>query len=101
MALPSTIYRANIQLTDVDRSTYEALQATIARHPSETAERLVLRLLAYSICYAPNWPLPKESAPETSPICGSRGAMAGLRSGSRWEHRSRNACSRRPVMRAG
>ncbi|GAB7026456.1 YaeQ family protein [Geotalea toluenoxydans] len=53
MALPSTIYRANIQLTDVDRSTYEALQATIARHPSETAERLVLRLLAYSICYAP------------------------------------------------
>jgi uncharacterized protein YaeQ len=53
MALPSTIYRANIQLTDVDRNVYETLQTTIARHPSETAERLVLRLLAFVVCYAP------------------------------------------------
>lgn len=53
MALPSTIYRANIQVTDVDRNFYETLQATIARHPSETGERLVLRLLAYILCYAP------------------------------------------------
>ena len=54
MALPSTIYRATIQLSDVDRGIYETLQATLARHPSETAERLVLRLLAYAICYTPD-----------------------------------------------
>ncbi len=53
MALPSTIHRAAIQLSDVDRGIYETLQATLARHPSETAERLVLRLLAYAVCYAP------------------------------------------------
>lgn len=51
MALPSTIYRATIQLSDLDRSCYESLLVTIAQHPSETAERLVARLLAYAVCY--------------------------------------------------
>ena len=53
MALPSTIYRAAIQLSHIDRGIYEALQTTIARHPSETEERLVARLLAYAIFYDP------------------------------------------------
>lgn len=51
MALPSTIYKATIQLSDIDRSCYETLQVTVAQHPSETEERLVARLLAYAICY--------------------------------------------------
>lgn len=54
MALPSTIYRANLQLADVDRAVYEALQITVARHPSETEERLVARLLAYALFYEPD-----------------------------------------------
>lgn len=54
MALPSTIYRASIQLSDVDRGVYESLQATVARHPSETEERLVARLLAYAIFFEPD-----------------------------------------------
>lgn len=54
MALPSTIYRAALQLSDVDRGIYESLQTTIARHPSETEERLVARLLAYAIFYEPD-----------------------------------------------
>ncbi|UFS69385.1 YaeQ family protein [Geomonas sp. RF6] len=49
MALPSTVHKASIQLSDIDRGVYESLQATVARHPSETAERLVARLLAYAI----------------------------------------------------
>jgi uncharacterized protein YaeQ len=53
MALPSTIYRAAIQLSDVDRSIYETVQATVARHPSETEERLAARLLAYALFYEP------------------------------------------------
>jgi len=53
MALTPTIYRVHIQLAHVDRGCYEQLQATVARHPSETAERLVLRLLAYALCYEP------------------------------------------------
>jgi len=51
MALPSTIYRVNISLSDVDRGIYETLQTTVALHPSETGERLVARLLAYAIFY--------------------------------------------------
>lgn len=49
MALPSTIYRANIQIADIDRAVYETLQTSVARHPSETEERLVARLLAYAL----------------------------------------------------
>lgn len=51
MALPATIYRVTIQLSDVDRGLYETLQTTVARHPSETEERLVARLLAYALFY--------------------------------------------------
>ena len=53
MALPTTIYRVNIQLSDVDRGVYEPLQSTVARHPSETEERLVARLLAYALFFEP------------------------------------------------
>ena len=53
MALPSTVYKASIQLSDVDRGVYESLQATVARHPSETEERLVARLLAFAIFHEP------------------------------------------------
>lgn len=51
MALPATVYKAAIQLTDVDRGIYETLSATVAQHPSETGERLVARLLAFAIFY--------------------------------------------------
>ncbi len=51
MALPSTIYKATIQLADIDHGRYENLSATVARHPSETEERLVARLLAFAIFY--------------------------------------------------
>jgi uncharacterized protein YaeQ len=51
MALPSTIYKATINLSDIDRGVYESLAATVAQHPSETEERLVARLLAYAIFY--------------------------------------------------
>jgi uncharacterized protein YaeQ len=53
MALPSTVYKASINLSDVDRGVYESLQATVARHPSETEERLVARLLAFAIFHEP------------------------------------------------
>ena len=49
MALPSTIYRTNIQIADIDCGVYETLHTSVARHPSETEERLVARLLAYSL----------------------------------------------------
>ncbi len=49
MALPSTIYRVNIQLSDIDHAVYETIQTTVAQHPSETEERMMARLLAFVI----------------------------------------------------
>lgn len=53
MALPSRVFKATIQLSDIDRGVYESLQTTVAQHPSETEERLVARLLALAIFYEP------------------------------------------------
>ncbi len=47
MALKATIYKANIELADMDRNYYDSLQLTIAQHPSETEQRLMIRLIAY------------------------------------------------------
>ena len=52
MALSATIYNFSIQLSDVDRAVYEALALKVARHPSESAEHLVTRVLAYCLEYA-------------------------------------------------
>ncbi|WP_458237887.1 YaeQ family protein, partial [Pseudomonas sp. P5_A2_2] len=48
MAQPSTTYKFELNLTDLDRSVYESVKQTIARHPSETEERMTVRLLAYA-----------------------------------------------------
>ncbi len=47
MALKATIYKATIQLSDMDRNYYDTLNLTIAQHPSETDQRMMVRLLAY------------------------------------------------------
>ncbi len=49
MALKSTVYKANVQIADMDRSLYATHQLTLARHPSETDERLMVRLLAFAL----------------------------------------------------
>jgi uncharacterized protein YaeQ len=51
VALSSTIYNFDIQLSDVDRNVYETLALRVARHPSETEEYLVTRVLAYCLEY--------------------------------------------------
>jgi uncharacterized protein YaeQ len=49
MALKATIYKATIQLADMDRNVYGDHGVTIARHPSETDERMMMRLLAFAL----------------------------------------------------
>jgi len=51
MALNSTVYNFDVQLSDVDRSVYDALSLRVARHPSETEDYLVTRVLAYCLEY--------------------------------------------------
>jgi uncharacterized protein YaeQ len=48
MAIKATIYKADIQIADMDRHYYQNHVLTIARHPSETDERMMVRLLAFA-----------------------------------------------------
>lgn len=49
MALKPTIYKFAISLSDVDANRYEELALTVALHPSETVERMLVRVLAYCL----------------------------------------------------
>jgi uncharacterized protein YaeQ len=49
MALRATIYKADLQIVDMDRNYYADHALTIARHPSETDERMMARVLAYAL----------------------------------------------------
>lgn len=51
MALTATIYNFDVQLSDTDRNVYETLALRLARQPSETAEFLLTRALAYCLEY--------------------------------------------------
>lgn len=49
MALKATIFKADLQISDMDRHYYADHALTIARHPSETDERMMIRLLAFAL----------------------------------------------------
>jgi uncharacterized protein YaeQ len=49
MALKATIFKANLQIADMDRNVYADHGLTIARHPSETDERMLMRVLAFAL----------------------------------------------------
>lgn len=49
MALKPTIYKLRISLSDINRNYYDTLNLTLAQHPSETIERMMVRVLAYCI----------------------------------------------------
>lgn len=47
MAIKATIYKAELQIADMDRHYYHTHGLTLARHPSETDERMMMRVLAF------------------------------------------------------
>ena len=49
MAISATICKADLNIIDMDRNYYETHLLTIARHPSETEDRFMLRLLAFAL----------------------------------------------------
>jgi uncharacterized protein YaeQ len=49
MALKATIHKATVQVADMDRSVYATHTLTLALHPSETEERLMVRVLAHAL----------------------------------------------------
>jgi uncharacterized protein YaeQ len=65
MALKSTIFKANLQIADIDNSYYADHALTLARHPSETDERMMVRLVALAL-----------QAYKLQSVCGGDGTLA-------------------------
>jgi uncharacterized protein YaeQ len=49
MAQKSTIYKVDLSISDMDRHYYETHKLTVAKHPSETDERLMVRIIAFAL----------------------------------------------------
>lgn len=65
MALKSTIFKAALQLADIDHGHYADHSLTLARHPSETDERMMMRLVALAL-----------NAHELNDLCGGDATLA-------------------------
>ena len=65
MALKSTIYKAHLSVSDIDHGHYADHALTLARHPSETDERMMIRLLAMAL-----------NAHELTDLCQGDGTLA-------------------------
>ena len=70
MALGATLYNVDVDLADADRSVYDSLALRVARHPSESDEYLIARVLAYCLEYTEGIEFSKGglSEPDDPPI---------------------------------
>jgi uncharacterized protein YaeQ len=84
MALSATIYNFDVELADNDRGVYESLAVRVARHPSESEQYLVARLLAYllefteGIAFSPGVSSPDEPAIAVRALTGAIGAWIDI-----------------------
>lgn len=67
MAQKATIFKADIQISDMDRHYYQQHSLTLARHPSETDERMMVRLLALTLFASNNLQFTKGISGEDEP----------------------------------
>ena len=67
MALKSTIFKAEIQITDMDRNYYHDHQLTIAQHPSENDARMMVRILAFALQASASMQLTKGLSTDDEP----------------------------------
>lgn len=98
MALKATIYKAELQLTDLDRHHYQTYPLTLARHPSETEERLIVRLLAFTLHASAGLSFTKGLSTQEEPDLWEHTDSGELSSwielGQPDERRIRQACGR-------
>ncbi|MFL6280444.1 MAG: YaeQ family protein, partial [Vicinamibacterales bacterium] len=72
MALQATVYNFDVELTDHDRGVYESLPLRVARHPSESEDFLVARVLAYLLEYAEGIAFSRGVSDPDEPAIGIR-----------------------------
>jgi uncharacterized protein YaeQ len=78
MALGATMYVFTVRLADADRGVYETFTVRAARHPSETAEFLLTRLLAYCLEYTEGIAFSKGLSDPDEPAIGVRDLTGAL-----------------------
>ena len=98
MALRSVVYKVELQVADMDRAHYADYQLTLARHPSETEERMMVRLLAYALYAGPGLEFGRGLSAEDEPDLWQRDPTGAI---SHWidvglpdERLVRKACGR-------
>jgi uncharacterized protein YaeQ len=79
VALGATVYTFDIQLSHVDRHVYEALALRVARHPSETEEYLLTRVLAFCLEYGEGLTFSRGLAEPDEPALAARDLTGALR----------------------
>ncbi len=80
MALGATIHHFAVRLSDADRGVYDTLEFKAARHPSETAEALVARVLAYCLEYTEGIAFSRGLAEPDEPPIAVRDLTGALKS---------------------
>lgn len=80
MALTATIYNFRIELADSDRQVYESLALRVARHPSETEEYLLTRVLAYALEFTEGIEFSRGLSEPDEPAISVRDLTGALRS---------------------
>ncbi|AFM12737.1 YaeQ family protein [Turneriella parva] len=98
MAIKSTIFKADLQVTDTDRDYYEQHKLTLARHPSETDERMMVRLLVFGMHADPALELAGGVSTEDTPALWRKNLSGEILDwidiGHPDEKRIRKACAR-------
>lgn len=79
MALGATIYVFKIDLADSDRGVYQPLELRVARHPSETEDHLLTRVLAYCLEYTEGIALSNGLFESDQPTIAVRDLTGALR----------------------
>ena len=98
MALSATIYNFDVELADNDRGVYESLALRLARHPSESEEYLVARLLAYLLEFTEGIGFSRGVSSPDEPAIAVRDLTGRSGRGSTSARRTRRGCTglRRP-----
>jgi len=103
MALGATIFKAELQIADMDRSYYHDHSLVLARHPSETDERLMVRLLAFALNASETLAFGKGLSAEDEPDLCDTDLTGRIRTwidvGLPAEKDIRKACSRADEMK--
>ena len=80
MALAATIYNFGIELADADREVYESLALRVARHPSESEEYLLTRVLAYALEFTEGIEFSRGLSEPDEPAISVRDLTGAIRS---------------------